>query len=95
MAQARRLLYLDEDLPKRLATELNRRGRNALSVYADEKKGTLDGDLVSMLYERFGQDVVLVTANESMPIEHEAVLTATGVALAVVDGDHGDTPQEA
>lgn len=95
MAQTRRLLYLDEDLPKRLATELNCRGRNALSVYADEKKGTLDGDLLSLLYERFGQDVVLVTANESMPIEHEAVLTATGIALAVVDGDHGDIPQEA
>lgn len=94
MAQTRRLLYLDEDVPKRLATELRRRGRNALTVYADEKKGTLDGDLLRMLYERFGHDVVLITANESMPIEHEAALTDTGIALAVIDGEHGDTPQE-
>jgi hypothetical protein len=95
MAQERRLLYLDEDLPKRLATELNRRGRHALSIYRDERKGTLDGDLVTMLYERFGQGVVLVTANESMPIQHEDALRTTGIALAIVDGDHGDVPQEA
>jgi hypothetical protein len=93
MAQGRPL-YLDEDVPKRLATELDRRGRNALSIYSDEQKGTLDGDLVTMLCERFGQDVVLVTANESMPVEHEAELKATGIALAIVDGVHGETQQE-
>ncbi len=48
-----------------------------------------------MLYERFGQDAVLVTANESMPIEFEDALRDTGIALAVIDGDHGKTPQEA
>ncbi len=95
MAQPRPLLYLDEDVPKRLAAELKARGRNALSIYTDRRLGTPDPDLIVMLHERFGLNVVLVTANESMPIEHGAVLRQSGVALAVIDGDHGATHQQA
>src|SRR5580698_2382679 len=95
MAQQRRLLYLDEDVPKRLAAELCARGRNALSIYTDSRAGTLDPELINMLVARFGLDVVLVTANESMPNEHESVLRQSGLTVAVIDGDHQGTPQDA
>ena len=93
MAQAR-LLFLDEDCPKRLAPELNARGRNATSVYTEELSGTLDPDLIRALAVEHGREVVLVTANESMPIEHEAVLAETGLTLAVIDGRHEDDPHQ-
>ncbi len=93
MAQQRRLLYLDEDVPKRLSPELKARGRNVLSIYTDRRTGTLDPDLITMLAARFGDAVVLVTANESMPIDHAEVLQSSGLTLAVIDGDH-DMPQD-
>src|SRR4051812_44447229 len=95
MAQERRLLYLDEDMPKRLARELCDRGRNAVSIYSEERHGTLDPDLIARLAEGYGSQVVLITANESMPIEHEAVLRRFGLTVAVVDGMHEDTHQDA
>jgi len=93
MAQSR-LLYLDEDVPKRLAAELCARGRNAISIYAEHLMGTLDPDLIRMLSKRFGAGVVLITANESMPIEHEDVLRGSGLTLAVIDGAHADVHQD-
>ncbi|MBA2381724.1 MAG: hypothetical protein H0V73_06405 [Chloroflexi bacterium] len=94
MAQ-RRLLYLDEDMPKRLATELRFRGRNATSIHSDGRAGTLDPDLVTSLVQRFGSEVVLVTANESMPVEHADVLRETAITVAVIDGAHSDVHQDA
>jgi hypothetical protein len=94
MAQ-RRLLFLDEDVPKRLARELSDRGRNAVSIYSEELQGTLDPDLIRLLAGRHGSDVILITANESMPIEHVAVLREFALTVAVIDGMHEDTHQDA
>jgi len=94
MAQGR-LLYLDEDVPKRLAKELKDRGRNARSIYSDGLKGTLDPDLVSLLMARYKGGIVLVTANESMPLEHAAVLKKVGITVAVIDGAHANVHQDA
>jgi hypothetical protein len=92
---AKRLLYLDEDVPKRLAKELRDRGLHAQTIYADGLSGTLDPDLIETLVKRYGADVVLVTANESMPIEHAAALLKHGLTVAVIDGAHADVHQDA
>ena len=94
MAQPR-LLFLNEDVPKRLVGELSGRGYNATSVYAQGIRGTLDPDLIALLPERYGDCVVLVTANESMPIEHAGELREAGLTVAVIDGRHEQTHQEA
>jgi hypothetical protein len=93
MAQGR-LLFLDEDVPKRLAAELTARGRNVTTVYAEGLRGTLDPELIGLLAGRYGDEVVLITANESMPVEHEAILAESGLTLAVIDGSY-DRHQDA
>jgi hypothetical protein len=87
---AERLLFLDEDVPKRLAAELRARGRRCVSIYAEELTGTLDPDLIRLLGKRYGAEVVLVTANESMPVEHRAILQVAGLTVAVIDGEHSN-----
>jgi hypothetical protein len=90
-----RLLYLDEDVPKCIAKEIGGRGRNALSIYSDGRKGMLDPELIEMLIARYGTAVVLITANETMPVEHGSVLRRTGLTLALIDGAHAGAHQDA
>ena len=80
---AERLLHLDENLPRRLAAELEARGRPARAHRALADAPTTDTGLIRSL----ATDVVLVTADEGMPREHRALLREHRVTLAVVHAD--------
>ena len=83
-----RLLFLDEDVPKRLAKELRDRGRNTTTIYSTDLKGRRDHELLPELVPRFGPNVVLVTADEDMPEQHGKALREAGMTVAVIDGRH-------
>jgi hypothetical protein len=92
-----RLLFLDEDMPKRLARELCVRGRKAITIYSTDLKGNEDPDLIPKLVPRFGPDVVFVTADDDMPEQHGKLLAEAGMAVACIDGryaQHGYSDQE-
>jgi hypothetical protein len=80
---AERLLHLDENLPRRLAAELEARGRRARAQRALPDAPTTDTGLIRSL----DPDMVLVTADEGMPREHRALLRALRVTVAVVHAD--------
>jgi hypothetical protein len=87
-----RLLVIDADLPKRLALELQRRSRRA--VTASELKlatGVKDAELLRGLQALYAgkEDFVLVTGDDRMPLEHGAVITETNATIAVI---HPDIP---
>lgn len=79
-----RVLVIDESLPKRLATELRRRGREAHSVLSLGMKGTLDPDLVPELLRRFG-DPVLITADDHMPADHADIIAQYQPTIATIE----------
>ena len=80
---AERVLHLDENLPRRLAAELEARGRPARAHRALADAPTTDTGLIRSL----AADVVLVTADEGMQREHRALLREHRVTLAVVHAD--------
>jgi hypothetical protein len=81
-----RVLIIDEDLPRRLATELDKRGRSATTVAALGFAGAKDPALLADLTQ-LGPvlEWVLVTGDDAMPWEHSTVLTDTGATIATVD----------
>ena len=85
-----RLLFLDEDLDKRLRRELVLRGRRAESIYRTELQGSTDAELLDALNDLYGADVVLVTGNDGMPIENGDGFQVGQVALATIDTEHPD-----
>ena|SRR2546427_4078420 len=78
-----RLLVVDEDLSKRIATELRRRGRTAKTVAALELKGWRDPLLLERLHE-IDPDCVLISGDDDMPATHGADLKKYGTTVAVV-----------
>lgn len=78
-----RLLVLDENMWPRLASvELHGRGRSAVALKHTELRGKGDPDVIS---EVAGwTDVVLVTNDDNMPSEHGALLSRSGLTLAVI-----------
>jgi hypothetical protein len=78
------VLVVDECLDKRLASELNRRGRPAKSVSALGMRSLDDPQLFQAL-AKLGQPYVIVTADEAMPLDWMAAIEALGVTVAVVD----------
>lgn len=85
-----RLLFLDEDLDKRLARELRLRGRMAETIYKTDLQGASDNELVTALDSRYGQGVVLITGNDNMPIENGESFKVGRVALATIDTEYPD-----
>ena len=79
-----RILVIDENLPKRLATELSRRGRNAESVSSLGLRGSLDPDLLHKLQAQLGDDWILVTADDALPDDHMDALRAVNGTVAIV-----------
>jgi hypothetical protein len=77
-------LIIDENLNKRLASTLQRRGRDAISVSELGYKGLKDPELLSAIAGD-PSDVVLVTGDDHMPAEHADILQRTGIAVATVD----------
>jgi hypothetical protein len=80
---AERILHLDENLPLRLAAELEARGRPARAHRALPDAPITDTSLIRSLDD----DVVLVTADEGMPREHLALLRERRLPVAVVHAD--------
>ena len=62
-----RTLVVDENLPKRLATELNYRGRIAASVSSLGLRGSLDPELLHKLQAQLGDGWILLTADDALP----------------------------
>jgi hypothetical protein len=85
-----RLLFLDEDLDKRIARELRLRGRQSETIYKTDLQGFGDCELLVELNRRYGAGAVLVTGNDWMPIENGDGFRVEQVALATIDTEHPD-----
>ena len=69
-----RVLVIDSSLnARRIASELKKRGRNAISLYELEWDRYKDPPLLRAISDEF-EDAVLVTADDTMPLMHEAVV---------------------
>lgn len=81
-----RVLIIDEDLPRRLATELDKRGRSASTVASLGFAGATDPALLTDLTQ-LGPvlEWVLVTGDDAMPWEHSDVIASTGATIATID----------
>lgn len=78
------MLVFDEDMPRRLSTQMENRRRNARRVTELGLRGTDDPDLIAILAERY-PDCVLVTGNYWMPEEHVEDVRASPIAIAAID----------
>jgi LmbE family N-acetylglucosaminyl deacetylase len=67
-----------------MAKELSRRGLTATSAKQLRATGTTDPELIKMLGKK-KEDVVLVTYDNHMAVEHADPLREAGIALAVID----------
>jgi hypothetical protein len=85
-----RTLVIDENLNKRLATELSFRGRDATSVSALGLKGSSDPQLLLKLDDQL-DDWVLVTADDALPGDHAGELEAVSGTVATIDPDRLDS----
>lgn len=79
-----RTLVVDENLNKRLATELLKRGRDAVRVSALNLSGTLDPLLLDKLDAQL-DDWVLVTADDALPDAHAEAVAKVGATVATID----------
>lgn len=82
-----RLLIVDADLPRRLATYLECRGRKARSTASlGLGEGTIDPDLLTRLASRVDLgEWVLVTGDDSMPAEHSDLFDRLRPTVATID----------
>ena len=78
------LLVIDADLPKRLATELTARGREATALSELLLHHEEDEPMLRSLVTSCGDPVawVLVTGDDAMPDDHGPILKELGVTLA-------------
>ncbi len=82
-----RLLVIDGSLAKRLAPELKKRGRNAVTAAELGVHRLTDPVLLRWLPERFdGKNWMLVTGDDAMPAEHGEQLRELEITLATIDG---------
>lgn len=80
---ASRLLFIDESLSKRLAALLKQRGRAAESVSEAGLLTMKDEPLLREIY-RNRDDIVFVTADDSLPAEHPGILREVGATIATI-----------
>lgn len=80
-------LLIDADLSKRLSTELKRRGRDAVNAHELGIGRELDPNLLRSAAAFFDdRPWVLVTADDSMPATHAAVIAELEATVATLDG---------
>lgn len=80
-----RLLVIDESLDKRLAHQLEQRGRRAMSAEWLGLLNMLDPDVLRAVHA-LDDDCVLVTGDDGMPGEHADLIAKLGTTIATVDG---------
>jgi hypothetical protein len=80
-----RLLFIDESLDKRLASQLAQRGRNAISAEWAGLTDTKDPPLLRAVARSY-PGCVLLTGDDAMPGEHEELISSLGLTIATVDG---------
>lgn len=80
-------LIIDADVNKRVATELNGRGRPATATSELELGRTKDEPLLRTLAARLNdpQAWVLVTGDDAMPDDHPGALAELQITLATID----------
>jgi hypothetical protein len=78
-----RLIVIDEDINKRRASELRKRGRNARGIAELLGTGLDDAALLGALAAH-DPECVLVTGDDNMPAEHADVLLETNLTVAIV-----------
>lgn len=81
-----RLLIVDENLDKRIATYLTKRGRPSQSHQELGMTGMLDGDVLSQLAS-LKCDWIFITGDDRMPFEHSEVIERFGATIATIDGE--------
>ncbi len=80
------ILVIDADLNKRIATELKRRGRQAVALSELHLRHVKDPELLRALAAHFGDKPwILVTGDDNMPAVHADVIHEVGATLATVD----------
>ena len=82
------LIVVDASIDNRAATELKRRGRDAVALSALGLRHENDEDLLPKLtdlYASEGRAWMLVTGDDAMPREHGGTLSRLGVTLATID----------
>lgn len=82
-------MVIDASLNKRLATELNRRGRRAIALSELKLRHEKDPDLLRALAATFAEPWVLVTADDNLPAAHHDVVAETGATVCTVDPHRG------
>lgn len=80
------LLIVDASLNKRMATELNRRGRSAVALSELGLANLEDPDVLRALGNR-SDDWLLVSGDDAMPWEHADLIEEVGATIATVESD--------
>lgn len=90
-----RLLVIDEEMNKRLATELGRRGKSACGLLSLLPRGMKDPDLLARLAATT-PDAVLITGDDAMPLDHPDAVAKTSISIAIVhpEPQPGFTPDQ-
>lgn len=81
----RRLIVVDADISKRLATELRARGREATTLASFHLDRSLDPVVLRRLSERLTLPWVLVTGDDHMPSDHGDDIEKLAATIATVD----------
>lgn len=81
----RRLIVVDADINKRLATELTCRGRPARSLASFHLNRSVDPIVLRRLHERIDEPWVLLTGDDRMPFDHGRLIAELGTTIATVD----------
>ena len=74
---------IDEDLNKRLVTELNKRGRQTYGIREFGLRGSFDPAVLNEVFSRF-ENPVLITGDDHMPDHHAVVIDKLDATIAVV-----------
>jgi len=77
------VLVLDENFAPRLAAELKKRGRRAVSLQRLRLRGVKDSPLLDQL-ARLPEPWLLVTQDKTMPLQHAAAIAELMPTIAVV-----------
>ena len=82
-------MVLDANLPPRLATEIEHRGRTARHVKHFGLQECKDTKLLSELDAKL-DDWILITADDKMPFAHAEAVKAARATIATIDGRRPD-----